>query len=102
MSELNDFWSKLADKAADVPSKLPSVKSLLFGGSQIVLGTTRSYFGTGNAPSCSNPQLSCHNTSIVEDLCCFNYPGGQMLQTQFWDTNPPTGPDDAWTIHGLW
>lgn len=26
----------------------------------------------------------------------------QMLQTQFWDTNPATGPQDHWTIHGLW
>jgi ribonuclease T2 len=32
----------------------------------------------------------------------FNAPGGQILQTQFWDTNPPTGPDDSWTLHGLW
>ncbi|KAI4852081.1 ribonuclease-like protein T2 [Aureobasidium sp. EXF-8845] len=97
----SDFWSNLVDK---VPSKLPPVKSILLGGSQIILGA-QSLFGgldAGNAPSCSNPQLSCHNTSVVEDLCCFNYPGGQMLQTQFWDTNPPTGPDDAWTIHGLW
>jgi ribonuclease T2 len=97
----SDFWSNLVDK---VPTKLPPVKSILLGGSQVILGA-QSYFGgldVGNAPSCSNPQLSCHNTSIVEDLCCFNYPGGQMLQTQFWDTNPPTGPDDAWTIHGLW
>lgn len=95
-----DFWSNLADKAPSVPS----LRSVLLGGSQVILGA-QSYFGgldAGNAPSCSNPQLSCHNTSVVEDLCCFNYPGGQMLQTQFWDTNPPTGPDDAWTIHGLW
>lgn len=25
-----------------------------------------------------------------------------LLQTQFWDTDPSTGPSDAWTIHGLW
>lgn len=25
-----------------------------------------------------------------------------MLQTQFWDTNPSTGPSNSWTIHGLW
>jgi ribonuclease T2 len=39
---------------------------------------------------------------VVENLCCFNAPGGQLLQTQFWDTNPPTGPNDSWTLHGLW
>jgi hypothetical protein len=33
---------------------------------------------------------------------CFNYPGGQLLQTQFWDTAPATGPVDSWTVHGLW
>lgn len=52
--------------------------------------------------SCSSPQLSCHNTTAQADLCCFNAPGGALLQTQFWDTNPPTGPDDSWTLHGLW
>ncbi|KAI5212841.1 hypothetical protein AUEXF2481DRAFT_41919 [Aureobasidium subglaciale EXF-2481] len=95
--QMPDFWSNLVD-----PSRLPPVNSLLRG-SQILLGA-QSYFGldAGSAPSCPNPQLSCHNTTVVENLCCFNYPGGQMLQTQFWDTNPPTGPDDAWTIHGLW
>lgn len=25
-----------------------------------------------------------------------------MLQTQFWDADPAVGPDDSWTIHGLW
>ncbi|KAH7925177.1 ribonuclease T2 [Leucogyrophana mollusca] len=44
---------------------------------------------------------SCYNTSAV-DTCCTEYPGGLLLQTQFWDTNPSTGPSDSWTIHGLW
>ncbi|ELR10384.1 hypothetical protein GMDG_00797 [Pseudogymnoascus destructans 20631-21] len=52
--------------------------------------------------SCANAQLSCHNTTAVADLCCFNAPGGQLLLTQFWDTAPSTGPVDAWTIHGMW
>ncbi|KAI3332971.1 ribonuclease t2 [Ustulina deusta] len=46
--------------------------------------------------------FSCSNTTAVEDLCCFNAPGGAILQTQFWDTAPSTGPSDSWTIHGLW
>ncbi|GLB35849.1 putative RNase T2 family protein [Lyophyllum shimeji] len=46
--------------------------------------------------------VSCHNTSAVSDLCCFEAPGGLLLQTQFWDTNPSTGPSNSWTIHGLW
>lgn len=45
---------------------------------------------------------SCQNTTVQEDTCCFNYPGGQVLQTQFWDTDPSTGPANSWTIHGLW
>ncbi|KXN88861.1 Ribonuclease Le2 [Leucoagaricus sp. SymC.cos] len=44
---------------------------------------------------------SCHNTSSV-NTCCFESPGGLLLQTQFWDTSPSTGPTDSWTIHGLW
>lgn len=55
----------------------------------------------GTSASCPNAQLSCHNTTAV-DTCCLNHPGGLMLQTQFWDTHPPVGPSDSWTIHGLW
>ncbi|PGH16964.1 hypothetical protein AJ79_01348 [Helicocarpus griseus UAMH5409] len=44
--------------------------------------------------------LSCQGSS--EDTCCFNTPGGLLLLTQFWDTDPVTGPADSWTIHGLW
>ncbi|THV07484.1 ribonuclease T2 [Dendrothele bispora CBS 962.96] len=47
-------------------------------------------------------QASCHNTTSVSNLCCFEAPGGLLLQTQFWDTSPSTGPSDSWTIHGLW
>ncbi|TGJ82469.1 hypothetical protein E0Z10_g6307 [Xylaria hypoxylon] len=46
--------------------------------------------------------FSCSNTTVVEDLCCFNAPGGDVLLTQFWDTAPSTGPSDSWTVHGLW
>ncbi|KAK6853481.1 ribonuclease M [Apiospora arundinis] len=46
--------------------------------------------------------LSCHNSTVVADTCCFNAPGGQVLMTQFWDTHPVTGPEDSWTMHGLW
>ncbi|KAL2052956.1 hypothetical protein ABVK25_006897 [Lepraria finkii] len=27
---------------------------------------------------------------------------GELLQTQFWDTDPATGPASHWTVHGLW
>ncbi|KAI0778700.1 RNase Gf29 [Trametes elegans] len=51
--------------------------------------------------STSGP-ASCHNTTRETDTCCFEAPGGLLLQTQFWDTDPSTGPSDSWTIHGLW
>ncbi|KAI0485052.1 ribonuclease M [Xylariaceae sp. FL0804] len=58
----------------------------------------------GGAPeTCSGTlQLSCHNTTKQTNTCCFNTPGGSLLQTQFWDTDPSEGPSDSWTIHGLW
>ncbi|PVH78094.1 ribonuclease T2 [Cadophora sp. DSE1049] len=46
--------------------------------------------------------VSCHNSTSFGDSCCFIYPGGQLLQTQFWDTTPSVGPGDSWTLHGLW
>ncbi|KAJ5578741.1 Ribonuclease T2 [Penicillium hispanicum] len=52
--------------------------------------------------TCTNDNtFSCHSSS-KEPTCCYNYPGGALLQTQFWDTDPATGPSDSWTIHGLW
>lgn len=68
----------------------------------ISLVPSADFVNGGSPPVCSSPQLSCHNTATVQDTCCFNSPGGQLLQTQFWDTNPPTGPVSSWTIHGLW
>ncbi|KAJ9486995.1 hypothetical protein VN97_g6330 [Penicillium thymicola] len=52
--------------------------------------------------SCPTSEISCQANYHGQDTCCFNYPGGQMLQTQFWDVDPALGPEDAWTIHGLW
>ncbi|GMG21041.1 unnamed protein product [Ambrosiozyma monospora] len=46
--------------------------------------------------------LSCTNNTEIGDSCCFEYPGGVLLQTQFWDYYPPVGPDDMFTLHGLW
>ncbi|CAI7659378.1 unnamed protein product [Penicillium manginii] len=52
--------------------------------------------------SCPISEISCQTKYHGQDTCCFNYPGGQMMQTQFWDVDPPVGPDNSWTIHGLW
>ncbi|KAI9669519.1 MAG: ribonuclease T2-like [Trizodia sp. TS-e1964] len=85
-------------------SSVPSLRSLV----KFALGTTQVALGfggvaIGGAPaSCPNPELSCHSSGSNSNTCCLNAPGGQILQTQFWDTNPPTGPSNSWTIHGLW
>jgi ribonuclease T2 len=50
-------------------------------------------------PALSCPALPPHDGV---DTCCVNHPSGHFLQTQFWDTSPALGPDDSWTIHGLW
>lgn len=50
----------------------------------------------GNLPE------TCTNSTPIENTCCFEAPGGIMLQTQFWDYYPPIGKADAFTLHGLW
>ena len=68
-----------------------------------------------NSPQCPiNLPLTCSNHTAITDTCCFEYPGGVFLQTQFWDYTPSRanldndtlerelGPLDSFTIHGLW
>ena len=57
---------------------------------------------------------TCTNTTAIPDSCCFEYPGGIFLQSQFWNYRPSKaglneseivrelGPLDSFTIHGLW
>ncbi|KAI1145856.1 ribonuclease T2-like protein [Nemania diffusa] len=54
--------------------------------------------------TCSTSVQSCSTAASSSSVssCCVNKPGGQFLQTQFWDTDPVTGPSNSWTIHGLW
>ena len=86
---------------------MPSIRSFsaFLAISQTVFGISSPVWrlaSNGSFAACPDPQLSCHNSTAVENLCCFNSPGGSLLQTQFWDANPATGPEDSWTIHGLW
>lgn len=88
-----------------MPSTMPSLRSiakLALGSAQMAFLPSNNGVLGGYPMSCPNAQLSCHNTTAVANTCCFNAPGGQLLQTQFWDTAPATGPVDHWTIHGLW
>ncbi|KAI0059463.1 ribonuclease [Artomyces pyxidatus] len=61
-----------------------------------------SLFGLVDSGCGTSGPVSCSNTTAEKNLCCFQAPGGLLLQTQFWDTNPSTGPSNSWTIHGLW
>jgi ribonuclease T2 len=59
----------VAPQTTDMPS-LRTLSKLAFGGAQVLLGgqTVRGTF----TQQCDAPQLSCHNTTVVENLCCFN------------------------------
>lgn len=98
--------SSLADS---MPSTMPSLRSIAkfaLGAAQFAfLAPPNNVAQAAQTSSVSCPTtsvLSCHNTTAQTNTCCFNAPGGQLLQTQFWDTNPVAGPSNHWTIHGLW
>ncbi|KAK5942359.1 Ribonuclease T2 precursor (RNase T2) [Knufia obscura] len=55
------------------------------------------------SPAVCIPAISCSLPTLPAlDSCCVNTPSGHFLQTQFWDTSPPLGGNETWTIHGLW
>lgn len=98
---------------AGLRSLLPIILLLNSSSKGNVLGGLSGVFDTGlnlnrqctrgNTPI----SYSCENTTAI-DTCCLTYPGGLVLQTQFWSTW--TGlerqgqllPKGSWTIHGLW
>ena len=97
----------IKNTVANMPNLLTSIRSvsqfLLLSSQLALFENTRPVTVLGGSPpSCPNAQISCQNTSTVANTCCFNAPGGQLLQTQFWDFSPATGPSDSWTVHGLW
>lgn len=104
------LWQQASISVADFwpvarPTAIPSLSTTnldaeLLDTAQIPFKTSEQH--TPIPPSCPHAQISCQNTSVVEDLCCFNAPGGQILMTQFWDTKPPLGPEDEWGAHGAW
>lgn len=70
-------------------------------------------FSPANEQAClkASSFVSCQTKAAVDPLsfatCCYNgalKPGfkesGLVLATQFWDTDPSTGPADSTTIHG--
>lgn len=65
--------------ASVLPSTRALFKSLLAYSQLLFLSTSNPAEG-GSPPVCTNPQTSCQNTSAVANTCCFNAPGGQLLQ----------------------
>lgn len=69
-------------------------------------GEVTPYEPLSGAPSCPiDGPLSCHNNTPIagDQSCCFVYPGGRMLLTQFWDREVHAGgAEEDWTLHGLW
>lgn len=62
------------------------------------------YVPLSGAPSCPlDGPMSCHNSTPAGDSCCFVYPSGRLLMTQFWDREIHAGgAEEDWTVHGLW
>lgn len=66
-------------------SFMPSVKALskaVLTYSQFALLYSSNTVSGGSPETCSNPQTSCQNTTAVANTCCFNAPGGQLLQVR--------------------
>jgi ribonuclease T2 len=76
---------------------MPSFKS---AGAALAVALPVALAGTHKTCANSSSVLSCSGSS--SDTCCISSPYGLIQQVQFWDTDPVTGPDDSWTIHGLW
>ncbi|TGJ83930.1 hypothetical protein E0Z10_g4827 [Xylaria hypoxylon] len=70
---------------------------------QPIFGGITPYDPLSGAPSCPlDGPISCNNQSAA-DSCCFIYPGGRLLLTQFWDQEIHVGGgEEDWTLHGLW
>jgi hypothetical protein len=83
----------IAGCEGDVASRVSSACSC------IATSTNPAPMATAGPKSCLNAQLSCHNTTAVADTCCFNTPGGELLVTQFWDTNPSTGASKQYWVN---
>ncbi|GAA6024509.1 hypothetical protein JCM11491_006680, partial [Sporobolomyces phaffii] len=90
------------------PSSIASPSPNLFDSLQSltnrITATAHKFVGLNSCPAPAFLPRSCQNGKSPQNVdgCCTNTPGGYLLQTQFWDAQPPTGPSDSWTIHGLW
>lgn len=84
---------------AILPTSLLAVAATGFATAASIPQTPFSLTASDSLDTC----LSCSRApSCPVDSCSTNTPGGLLLLTQFWDFSPAIGPDDSWTIHGLW
>ncbi|KAH8814657.1 ribonuclease T2-like protein [Flagelloscypha sp. PMI_526] len=63
-------------------------------------GVLKGLFGPKTNSCAGSTRQSCKDGE-TDGTCCFEAPGGLLMQSQFWDINPATGPEDSWTIQGL-
>lgn len=96
----NNFVSQIPIGISNLPNPLSSLSP------QAPFNTDSSvtpYDPLTGAPSCPlDGPTSCNNNTDA-DSCCFVYPGGRLLLTQFWDSKVHVGgSEEDWTLHGLW
>lgn len=65
---------------------VPAVLTALAASSLVSANTGASIFNP--RATCSGSVESCSTGADSASACCVNKPGGQFLQTQFWDTDP--------------
>lgn len=66
------------------------VSILLAAGASFPLARadTGPYIFEKRQSTCSSSVQSCSTKASAASTCCVNRPGGQLLQVQFWDTDP--------------
>lgn len=80
------------------------VSRLILGPAAYLSLAAASLHSPFSAANCSRHDLdvlSCSPESLTTDACCVESPGGLLLLTQLY-SNIAGGPENTWTIHGLW
>ncbi|TFK77411.1 base non-specific acid ribonuclease [Pluteus cervinus] len=84
----------------------PSVPCIVLIAVQAVLAKVlmaSRFLPNANLECINSELLSCGDLALDSaNSCCVESPGGELVHPQIWDSQPPRGPLDSWTIHGLW
>ena len=99
---LRGIFASAGQALSQFPLQVPNPLSALLAPSPP--SAIAPYIPLSGAPKCPiDGPVSCHNSTPAGDSCCFVHPGGQILLTQFWDTDVHVGgAEEDWTVHGLW